>query len=145
MSSEAITRNDLENVLNEVLSPPPLKTRYFASSSKTIATAGVDATPTVGATVTLPAGHVYFILGQWTFNSGSSSAARNNQIVIRETVNGVNRATQRVLYANQSFGVLQVAYLTDKLTTDTVFGVCASSSMTYTTASDNRIYAIPID
>ena len=143
MSSEIITKNDLKAILDAVLPPVP-KQIYRDSTSKAISTAGVDVTPVQGATVTLPAGHAYLIIGQWTFNTGSSSSTRNNQIVIKDITAGANRATQRVLYANQSFAVLQVMYITDILAADTTYAVCASSSMTYTTASNNNITAVPI-
>lgn len=136
---------DVKALLTKILTQlSDIGTIYRDSTSKTISTAGIDAAPTVGATVTLPAGHKYLIVGQWTFNSGSQSTTRNNQIVIRDIDTSTNKATQRVLYANQSFAILQVTYVTDVLASSTRFAVCASSSMTYTTASNNNITAILI-
>ena len=129
---------DVNNVLDNIGKV------YYDSSSKTISTAGIDNTPVQGATIKLPKGHAYVIIGQWTFNTGSSSTTRNNQIVIKDITNNANRSTQRIMYADQSFAVMQAMYITGVLKADTQFAVCASSSMTYTTASNNFIEAICI-
>ena len=142
--SKLITKNDLKAIFDEIL-PMDIGSVYRNTENITISTAGIDATPTVGASVTLPKDHVYLIVGQWTFNTGSAAnTARNNQVVIKDIDAGVTKAVQRVYYYNNGFGVLQVVYITDKLTADTQFAVCASSSMTYTTASRTDITAISI-
>ena len=142
-TSETITKNDLKNILDKLF-PLDTVTVYRDSVSKTITSAGIDNTPVKGASVTLPAGYAYLIIGQWTFNTGSSSASRNNQVVIKDMDAGVNKATNRIYYTNQSFAVMQVAYVTDTLTSNTEFAVCGSSSMSYTNASNTTIMAIPI-
>lgn len=119
-------------------------TRYYNSTSKTISSAGIDNTPVQGGTVTLPRGHIYVIVGQWAFNTGSGTTARNNQVIIKDITNNTNKATQRIYNYNASFCVMQVSYITEVLSADTKYAVCASSSMTYTTASNNQILAICI-
>lgn len=141
--SKLITENDLKAIFDEIL-PICGRTVYRETVNKTISTAGIDSTPTKGASVTLPAGHVYLIVGQWTFNTGSSSATRNNQVVIRDVDASANKATQRILYPNQSFAVMQVTYITDYLTTPTEFAVCASSSMTYSSETPTVITAVSL-
>lgn len=165
MSSEAITRNDLENVLNEVFPakyPASMisatdasgndsnvqtildRPLYYASSSKTISSTDID-TYTQGASVTLPAdGRNYLIIGYWSFNTRTTSGTTNSQVSIR-TGTGSNVAHQRVMAGANNWNALQCVYITATMTTPTTYTVCGSTSRAYTSATTNWIRAIALN
>lgn len=116
---------------------------YFATSSNTITNTNID-TRTEGASITLPAGRSYIIVGQWTFNTGSGTSGRNMQVLIYNKSAGNVVAQHRVFAPQANWACLQAVYITDKLGADNTYVVCGSSSMTYTTASNNYIKAIPV-
>ncbi|MBR1445456.1 MAG: hypothetical protein IJ586_00005, partial [Alloprevotella sp.] len=112
---------------------------YSATKNMTISTAGID-TWTDGASVSLPAG-TYMVVGEWIFQTGSSTGQRNNQVGIRAGSTTYN--AQRVLYPNNAYARLQATAIVT-LTATTTVKVSASSSMTYATAAATSIDAVRI-
>ena len=115
-----------------------------ASASKTIDTAGID-TYTEGPSVTLDAG-VWVVTGQWVFNTGSSTGARNLGVQLSpnsgSTASGAYKMV-RVFAANNSFASLEITDIITLTTTTTVY-LKGASSMTYTTAALAVIKAVRI-
>lgn len=115
-----------------------------ASSSNAITTAGID-TYTQGASLTIPTGS-WVITGEWAFNTGSSSSARNIGVVLSTSSGSANTgilSRQRIMANNNGFAELQVTYV-GNFASDTTVYVKGASSMTYTTASANSIRAVRI-
>ena len=163
MSSEAITKNDLEEILNGVFpaqypasqvsatdaggntsNVQTILTRplYSASSSNAISSTDID-TRTNGASITLPAGHNYLIVAQWVFNTRTATGTTNVQICIHNGVSMV--ASQRIYAAAYNYGVLQCMYITNLLEDSVTYTVQGSSSRAYTNATTNWIRAIALN
>lgn len=122
----------------------PIGSVLSAESSSTITTAGID-TYTQGASLTIPTGS-WVITGEWAFNTGSSSSARNIGVVLSTSSGSANTgilSRQRIMANNNGFAELQVTYV-GEFTSDTTVYVKGASSMTYTTASANSIRAVRI-
>lgn len=119
-------------------------TTRSASASKTIDTAGID-TYTEGPSVTLTAG-VWVVTGQWVFQTGSSSAARNMGVQLSpnagSTASGAYKMV-RVKAADNSFASLEITDIIT-LTESTRVYLKGASSMTYTTAAVTTIKAVRI-
>lgn len=122
----------------------PIGSVLSASSSNAITTAGID-TYTQGASLTIPTGS-WVITGEWAFNTGSSSRARNIGVVLSTSSGSANTgilSRQRIMANNNGFAELQVTYV-GNFASDTTVYVKGASSMTYTTASANSIRAVRI-
>lgn len=105
-----------------------------------ITTAGID-TPTAGASITLTPGK-YVVYGEWIFNTGSSSGARNLQVAI---YNGSTiLARQRIFASAYNWATLQTIWIGELTASSTTLTVKGSSSMTYSGEQNNRIVAIRI-
>ena len=164
MSSEAVTKNDLEEILNGVFpaqypasqvsatdaggntsNVQTILTRplYFASSSNAISSSDID-TRTNGASITLPAdGRNYLIVAQWVFNTRTTSGTTNTQVTIH---NGTDIcSSQRIFASGNNYGVLQTVYITAAMTSQTTYTVQGSSSRPYTSATTNWIRAIALN
>lgn len=97
---------------------------YEASKTVNIATAGADNT-TPGASLTLPAG-TYILIGDWCFNSTSSSA-RTIQVRLADSDNN-GCGFQRLHMANGWYTELQTTAIVcpTKTTTYYVQGSCSA-------------------
>lgn len=118
------------------------KPLYAASSSKAISSSDID-TRTNGASVTLPAGHNYLIVAQWTFNTRTTSGTTNSQITIHNGTEIV--AQQRIFASGNNYNVLQCVYMTNLLSGNVTYTVQGSSSRPYTSATTNWIRAIALN
>lgn len=103
-------------------------TRYQASGSYAITTAGID-TPRNGPSVTVPPG-VYLFVGAWTFGTGSSSGTRNMQVAFRSGSGGSLWGEKvRIVGGGANFAVLNVCALRTITERTTVY-LAGSASMT---------------
>ena len=180
MSSEAITKDDLKNILTSLYNPAvpasdiilaediPIVninnaefnvrdlfgniytglfgdfrgTLYEASSSNTISSTSID-TYTVGATLSNLSAGTYFMVGQWIYNTRSSTGAVNTQVAIRNKTSSSLIAVQRLNEAAYNYCVLQCTCVVN-ITETTSFELLGSSTKTYTTATTNWLKAVKI-
>lgn len=117
----------------------PIGTVYSASKSTAITTAGID-NYVYGASVTVPAG-TYVIVGQWTYNTASSTGSRNLGIAIKDG-SGTTLVHNRLFVATRNYASQNIADI-ETVTEETTFTVCGASSKTCT-ATTNRIKAVKI-
>ena len=114
---------------------------YYNTTNKAITTAGIDVTPTKGAAITVPKG-TYVVIAQWAFNTRSSTGNTNSQVRIFSGETAIS--TQRVLAAGNNWNCLQTAVITKVTADNTELSVRASTSITYTSATGNYIWAVRI-
>ena len=117
-----------------------------ASGSYKISTAGID-TYTTGPGIALKPG-VWVVVGQWVFNTGESSGARNLGALLSPnsgTSGNGGYALERVFATNNSFASLVVMTVLEVTGTSkqTVY-LKGASSMAYTTAAQCSIKAVRI-
>lgn len=115
---------------------------YSASKSVRVTTASVD-THADGATIDVPAG-TYVITAEATFNTGSNTGTRNNQVRLLAGSEAIAR--QRILAAGSNFAEMNIAtiYVAAE---DTTLKVQKSSSVTEDStlsAGATRITAVKI-
>ena len=108
------------------------------SASTAITTADIN-TYATGASLTLPKGK-YVIVGEFGFNSGSSTGTRN--MSARLVTGSTTLAEQRVVSAAQNYAKLQVSLIIE-LGTNTTITLKGSASM-LSPATANSITAIKI-
>lgn len=125
--------------------PRYLGTVYSATKSVQITTAGID-TRIDGAVITVPAG-TYIIMAKATFNTGSSSGTRNNEIRVvgrKSTESSFNQIVrQRVVAGASYFAEMTVCDLF-VASTETVLTCQKSSSITESSTASTDIKAIRI-
>lgn len=109
-----------------------------ASSSVAISSTSVS-NVTYGAQIRVPAG-VYVFLGEWTFNSGSTSGNRNMQVGIYRGTTELT--TKRVLAAGNNWAKLQVVAIAELTSEINYIRVGAGTSIAYTSAQPTTITAI---
>lgn len=112
---------------------------YSASKSVRITTAGID-THTDGATLDVPAG-TYVITAEATFNTGSTTGTRNNQV--RLLADSTAIARQRIFAAGSNFAEMNLSAIY-VATEDTTLKVQKSSSITEDAAGATSIKAVRI-
>lgn len=112
---------------------------YTNSTNVQITTAGVDNVIN-GATINVPAG-VYVIMAGATFNTGTSSGTRNNQVRILAAGSVISR--ERVMAGTASFAEMRTTALYTA-TGDTALVVQKSSSITETATANTFIRAVRI-
>lgn len=118
---------------------------FTASKDIQITSAGVDDLVR-GAEMKIPAG-TYILVGKVTFNTGSSTGTRNNQITITVKPASAEKTTQqarqRVYAGAANFGAMCISdiYTTTEETTVTVW---KSSSITETSSGTTSITAVRI-
>lgn len=108
------------------------------TKSTAIVTADIN-TYATGASITLPKGK-YVIVGEWGFNSGSSTGTRNMSAVLM--TGSTTLAEQRVVSAAQNYAKLQVVRIME-ITANTTITIKGSASM-LSPATSNSITAIRI-
>ena len=116
-------------------------TFYYNTASKAITTAGIDATPTKGAAITVTKG-TYVVVGQWAFNTRTSTGNTNSQVQLFK--GSTSFTTHRVLAAGSNWNCLQTTGIVQVTADNTELSVRASTSITYTTATNNYIWAVRI-
>jgi hypothetical protein len=112
---------------------------YSASKSVRIATAGIDI-HTDGVTLDVPAG-TYVITAEATFNTGSTTGTRNNQV--RLLADSTAIARQRIFAAGSNFAEMNLSAIY-VATEDTTLKVQKSSSITEDAAGATSIKAVRI-
>ena len=131
---------DLKALLTKILERLD-KPKYYASTSKSITTGDID-TKVAGASVTLPAGRSYLVIGSWTFNTRTTTGTTNSQVEIWNGSSVV--ASQRMMAGANNYNVMQCMYVTNVLGGDLTYTVRGSSSRPTTSAQPNWIIGIAI-
>lgn len=112
---------------------------YSASKSVQITTAGVDNLQD-GVTLTVPAG-TYVVIATATFNTGSSTGTRNNQI--RLLADSTAIARERVFAAGANYAEMQTSAI-HVAPEETTFTVQKSSSIAESSTAATTIKAVKI-
>lgn len=143
-ASRDIDPEDCEVEISGTLTALNIGAVKSATSSNTISTAGID-TYTQGPSITLPAG-VWVVTGQWVFQTGSSSGARNMGVQLSPTSGSSASGAYKLVRVNAASAAFASLDITDiiTLTSTTTIYLKAASSMTYTTATTNTIKAVRI-
>lgn len=132
-----ITNTNAE--FNIPLSAPNIGEPYDDTLQKQITTAGID-TFVDGASIEIPSG-VYFIVGTWTFETGSSSGGRNMEVRLTDSNgNVIGNARNRIYAAGNNYAVLQAVFA-GELSAGT-YKVRGSCSMKTNTTGATSIRAI---
>ncbi len=137
--SEALGISNTIDRQNETLRS--LGTVYSASASTAISNTSID-NNTTGASVTVPAG-TYIVIGQWQFNTRSSSGVTNSAVRLYRSGSSSNIAQTRIAAANEAWNCLQCSTIVT-LTAQETLTVCGATSRAYTSAQTNWIQAIKI-
>lgn len=97
---------------------------------------------TDGASITVPAGK-YIVVGQWQFNTRSSTGATNSAVRLYRSGSGDNIAQTRIVAGASNWNCLQCTAIVELKQTETL-KVCGATSIAYTTAQNTFITAIRI-
>ena len=114
---------------------------YSASKSVAISNTTIDHN-TDGASLTLSAG-VYIVIGQWHFNTRTTTGTTNSAIRLYRSGSSDNIAHTRVMAGDGNWNSLQCTAIVELTSTETV-KVCGATSRPYTTAQGTYINAIRI-
>ena len=131
---------DLKALLSKILQQL-YKPKYYANASTNITTGNID-TKFNGASITLPKGRNYLVIGAWTFNTRTTTGTTNSQIEIWNGASIV--ASQRIMAGANNYNVLQCVYVTNLLESDVTYTVRGASSRPTQSAQTNWIIGIAI-
>lgn len=135
---------DLKALLTKILQRlVNIGTVYTASTITNITNTSVDS-PTNGASLTLPAG-TYILLGEWHFNTRTTTGTTNSQIAFRNGASGGVYAMVRVFASGNNWNSLKTSCVQVFSQRTTVY-LCGSTSRptTSTTGATNWFHAIRI-
>lgn len=119
-------------------------TIYENSLSTTISKTDVDKN-TDGASITVPTG-VYTVIGQWGFNTRSTSGTTNSAIrMYRSSDNYANNIAQTRIYgAGNNWNALQCSCIVNVTNATETIKICGATSRPYTTSTVTWIKAVRI-
>lgn len=119
-------------------------TIYENSLSTTISKTDVDQN-TDGASITVPTG-VYTVIGQWGFNTRSTSGTTNSAIrMYRSSDNYANNIAQTRIYgAGNNWNALQCSCIVNVTNATETIKICGATSRPYTTSTVTWIKAVRI-
>lgn len=114
---------------------------YSDSKSVAISNTTIDHN-TDGASLSLSAG-VYIVVGQWHFNTRTTTGTTNSAIRLYRSGSSDNIAQTRVMAGDSNWNSLQCTAIVTLTSTETI-KVCGATSRPYTTAQGTYINAIRI-
>ena len=114
---------------------------YSASKNVAISNTAIDAN-TDGASISLSAG-TYIVVGQWHFNTRTTSGITNSAIRLYRSGSGDNIGQTRIVAGAANWNCLQCMAVVELTSTETV-KVCGATSRPYTTAQGTYITAVRI-
>ena len=114
---------------------------YSASANVAISNTSIDAN-TGGASISLSAG-TYIVIGQWHFNTRTTTGTTNSAIRLYRSGSGDNIAQTRIVAGANNWNCLQCMAIVELTGTETL-KVCGATSRPYTTAQGTYITAVRI-
>lgn len=113
---------------------------YSATKSVAISNTNID-NNTDGASINVPAG-IYVVIGQWQFNTRTTSGTTNNAVRLYEGSNLIGQV--REVAGASNWNSMQCCAIVETVGTSTTLKVCGASSRPYTTAQATQIKAVRI-
>ncbi len=115
---------------------------FIYSATKSVAISNTDINNnTDGASIDVPAG-IYVVIGQWQFNTRSTTGTTNNAVRLYEGSNLIGQV--REVAGAASWNSMQCCAIVETVGTSTTLKVCGASSRPYTTAQNTQIKAVRI-